>query len=118
MRGQSPITHGAEAIDPGDPAADGGLARQVSHFLREHGETGPIPLFGGVVAEAQADGHVNVYWRLPGPPIFRSIRRRRHLRRWNQRLRAWGMATELLLDAPEPHVACWGRRRSLPRPAR
>jgi hypothetical protein len=83
------------------------LARQVGYVLRERGETRPVPILGGFVAEARPAGQVHVFWRLPGPPLFAAPRRLRNLRRYEGLLRSWGMATELCLDAPEPHLACW-----------
>jgi len=90
---------------------DHDLARQVGHVLREHGETRPVPILGGFVVEARPDGRVHVCWRLPGPPMLRSRRRLRTLRRYKGVPRAWGLATELCLDAPEPYLACWIARR-------
>ena len=92
-----------------DAPADRGLdlARQVEHYLRESGESRPVPILGGVVVEPQPGGRVRVYWRLPGPSLFAGRRRDRTLRRYARLLGAWGLATELRLDAPEPYVACW-----------
>jgi len=87
------------------------LASQVGYYLRDLGETPPVPVFGGFVAEAESGGRVRVYWRLPGPPLFGALRRRRALGRYERLLRAWGLATELHLDEPEPYVACWLTRR-------
>ena len=89
------------------------LADQVSYFLYDQGETRPVPVLGGFDVEAQPGGRVHVFWRLPGPLIFKASRRRRHLSRYERLLRSWGMATELFADAPEPYVACWvaGRPR-------
>ncbi len=89
------------------------LATQVGSYLRDLGETHPVPILGGFVAAAQPGGRVHVYWRLPGPPLFPGYRRRRILRRYEHLLRAWGLSTELRLGEPEPYVACWiARRRS------
>ena len=87
------------------------LARQVRHVLEDRGETRPLPILGGFVAEAHPSGRVRVSWRLPGPPIFGDRRRRRELRRYERLLRAWGVATALHFDTPEPYVACWVARR-------
>ncbi len=84
-----------------------GLADQVGYYLHDLGETHPVPVFGGFVAEAEPGGRVRVYWRLPGPPLFGARRCHRALRRYERLLRAWGLATELRLDALEPYVACW-----------
>lgn len=83
------------------------LATQVEHFLREMGETRPVPILGGVVVEGQPGGRVHVVWRLPGPPLFGARRRLHHLRRYEHLLSAWGLATELHLEGPEAYVACW-----------
>ena len=80
------------------------LAGQVGHFLEDHGETRPLPILGGFVAEAAPGGRVRVRWQLPGPSLF-GDRRRRKLGRYARLLRAWGLAIELHLDAPEPYVA-------------
>ncbi len=85
------------------------LASQVGNFLEDHGESRPVPLLGGFVAEAGPSGRVHVFWRLPGPPAFLAARRRRSLRRYERLLGSWGMAMELHLDAPEPYLACWIR---------
>ncbi len=89
------------------------LARQVGDFLHERGEMPPAPLFGGVVIEAQPAGRTHVFWRLPGPPLFKAVRRRRHLRRYERLLRSWGLATKVCVDAPEPYLACWIRAREI-----
>ena len=86
---------------------DPDLTRQVGHYLRERGETRPVPILGGFVAEARPGGRVRVAWRLPGPPAFGGVRRRRALRRYERLLRAWGLATELCVDEPEPYLTCW-----------
>ncbi|MDP8921399.1 MAG: hypothetical protein M3O34_00770 [Chloroflexota bacterium] len=83
------------------------LASQVAYFLYDQGETHPVPILGGFVTRAQPDGRVHVHWRLPGPAVFGSSRRRRHLRRYEYLLQGWGMATELHLEGPEPYLACW-----------
>lgn len=83
------------------------LASQVAYFLYDQGETRPVPILGGFVTQAQPDGRVHVHWRLPGPPVFGSFRRRRHLRRYARLLGTWGMATELHLEGSEPYLACW-----------
>ena len=101
------------ALRPEDRLARWGLdlASQVGHYLREAGETRPVPILGGFVAEARPGGRVHVAWRLPGPPLFGAHRRLRALRRYERLLRAWGMATELCLDPAEPSLACWIARR-------
>src|SRR3712207_9018985 len=74
------------------------LASQVGYFLEDQGETRPVPILGGFVAEAHPGDCVHVFWRLPGPPVFLAARRRRNLRRYVRLLRSWGMATQLHLD--------------------
>ena len=87
------------------------LVDQVGQYLRERGETHPVPILGGFVSEARPHGRVRVSWRLPGPPAFGGVRRHRALRRYERLLRAWGMATELCHDEPEPYLTCWIARR-------
>jgi hypothetical protein len=83
------------------------LVDQVRTFLRAQGESDPVPILGGFVAEPRLDGRVFVFWRLPGPPVFESIRRRASLLHYQRLLRSWATETELRLDAPEPYLACW-----------
>jgi len=90
------------------------LARQVGDLLYERGEMPRAPLFGEVVVEAQPGGRTHVFWRLPGPPLFKAVRRRRYLRRYERLLRSWGLATEVRADAPEPYLACWIRSEWMP----
>ena len=82
------------------------LVRQVTHLLRERGETRPAPLLGGVAVETRADDGVNVYWRAPGSLVFPFLRPR-SLRRYERILGGLGMRTVLHLETPEPYVATW-----------
>jgi hypothetical protein len=83
------------------------LVDQVRAFLRAQGESDPVPILGGFVAEPRLDGRVFVYWRLPGLSVFEAARRRASLLHYQRLLRSWATETELHLDAPEPYVACW-----------
>ena len=82
------------------------LARQVTHLLRERGETEPAPLVGGVAVERRADDGVNVYWRTRGRLALPFLRLR-SLRRYERILGELGMRTALRQDGGEPYVATW-----------
>ncbi len=82
------------------------LADQVTHVLHECGETPAGSLIGGFTVRPQSDGSVRVFWRLGGLPVFDAFRYRRNLRRCERVLRAWGLATDLRLDGPEPSLVC------------
>jgi hypothetical protein len=98
---RTPVVEAMTASDDVD------LVGQVRHFLREQGEGHPVPILGGFVARAQPGGRVHVSWCLPGLAVLGSLLRSRHLRRYERLLRSWGLTTELHLEGPEPHVACW-----------